>query len=381
MELLNFLNTYPDNWRNLLSRDPYNIEIKDDGEYSILKYNMITSDMNFEIVKECRGTIVKKNHDGSYKIVCYPFRKFANYGESYADTNLIDWSLGVDVQEKIDGSLIKVFNDEGLWLVATNNLINAFSAPCGDSTFGDVFYSIIEKYMRVKDFFARLDPNFIYMFEMVHPQYNPIVIHYTKPAIYFLGRRNATTFEEDTRRSEFYSMDWMQFPKHFKYHSLYECIEAAHHMGNDEEGYVVTAINQRSDDGSFLRVKVKGDKYLELHRLRGNGPLTITKIISLWQDDSLDDFLAYFPENKEFVDRTIFMVLHLAKKADTIYNALAGVKNRRDFALYAKKWIKPIQSYFFARLDNKVDCAQTYFKQMKGKNLADLIEVKEIGLK
>lgn len=381
MELLNFLNTHPNDWRKLLSRDPYNIEIKDDGEYSILKYNMITSDMSLEIVKQCRGTIVRKNRDGSYKIVCYPFRKFANYGESYADTNLIDWSLGVDVQEKIDGSLIKVFNNRGLWLVSTNGTIDAFKAECGDSTFGDVFYSIIEKYMRVKDFFARLDPNFIYMFEMVHPQYNPIVIHYTKPAIYFLGRRNATTFEEDTRRSEFYSMDWMQFPKHFKYHSLYECIEAAHQMGDDEEGYVVTAINQKSDDGSFLRVKVKGDKYLELHRLRGNGPITTTKIISLWQDDSLDDFLAYFPENKEFVDRTIFMVLHLAKKADTIYNALAGVKNRRDFALYAKKWIKPLQSYFFARLDNKVNCAQTYFKQMKAKNLADLIEMKEIGLK
>ena len=362
MELLKFLNAHPNDWRKLLSRDPYNIEIKDDGEYSILKYNMITSNMNLEVVKECRGTIVRKNRDGSYKIVCYPFRKFANYGESYADANLIDWSLGVDVQSKIDGSLIKVFNDEGLWLVATNNTINAFSAPCGDSTFGDVFYSIIEKYMRIKDFFARL-------------------IHYSKPAIYFLGRRNATTFEEDTRRSEFYSMDWMQFPKHFKYHSLYECIEAAHQMGDDEEGYVVTAINQKSDDGSFLRVKVKGDKYLELHRLRGNGPLTQKQIIEMWQEDSIDDFLAYFPEHKKFVDETIFMTLHLAKKADTIYNALAGVKNRRDFAFYAKKWIKPLQSYFFARLDNKVDCAQTYFKQMKAKNLADLIEVKEIGLK
>ena len=381
MELLNFLNTYPDNWRNLLSRDPYNIEIKDDGEYSILKYNMITSDMNLKVVKECRGTIVKKNPDGSYKIVCYPFRKFANYGESYADTNLIDWSLGVDVQEKVDGSLIKVFNDRGLWLVSTNGTIDAFKAECGDSTFGDVFYSIIEKHMRIKDFFAHLDPNFTYCFEMVHPQYNPIVIHYNEPAIYFLGRRNATTFEEDTRRSEFYSMDWMRFPKHFKYHSLYECIEAAHQMNDDEEGYVVTAINQKSDDGSFLRVKVKGDKYLELHRLRGNGPLTKKRIIEMWQEDSIDDFLAYFPEYKKFVDETIFMTLHLAKKVDTIYNALAGIKNRRDFALYAKKWIKPLQSYFFARLDNKVNCAQTYFKQMKAKNLADLIEVKEIGLK
>ena len=381
MELLKFLNAHPNDWRKLLSRDPYNIEIKDDGEYSILKYNMITSDMNLEVVKECRGTIVRKNRNGSYKIVCYPFRKFANYGESYADTNLIDWSLGVDVQEKIDGSLIKVFNDRGLWLVSTNGTIDAFKAECGDSTFGDVFYSIIEKYMRVKDFFAHLDPNFIYCFEMVHPQYNPIVIHYNEPAIYFLGRRNMTTFEEDTRRSEFYSMDWMHFPKHFKYHSLYECIEAAHQMGDDEEGYVVTAINQRSNDGSFLRIKVKGDKYLELHRLRGNGPITITKIISLWQDDSLDDFLAYFPENKPLVDATIQKVRDLWEKADIAYDCVKGYGKRRDFAIRAQSYVKPIQGYLFARLDDKVDCAQTYFKQMKVKNLADLIEVKEIGLK
>ena len=224
MILLDFINSHS-NWREKLSNTPYNIKIKNDGAYSILTYDMLSSNMNLEIIKQCRGTIVKKTENG-YKCVCYPFRKFGNYSESYADTDLIDWSLGVDIQSKIDGSLIKIFNDEGLWLIATNNTINAFSAPCGDSTFGDVFYSIIEKHICIKDFFAALDPNFTYMFEMVHPLYNPIVIHYDKPAIYFLGRRDMRTFEEDVKRNEFYSMNWIRFPEHNHYNSLYECIEA-----------------------------------------------------------------------------------------------------------------------------------------------------------
>ena len=372
MILLDFINSNL-NWREKLSNTPYNIKIKDDGAYSILTYDMLSSNMNFEIVKQCRGTIVKKTENG-YKCVCYPFRKFGNYSESYADTDLIDWSLGVDVQSKIDGSLIKVFNDEGLWLVATNNTINAFSAPCGDSTFGNVFYSIIEKYMRIKDFFAALDPNFTYMFEMVHPLYNPIVIHYDKPAIYFLGRRDMRTFEEDVKRNEFYSMDWICFPAHNRYNSLYECIEAAHHMGEDEEGYVVTAINQRAVDGSFLRVKVKGEKYLELHRLRGNGPLTAEKIIELYQTDSLDDFLAYFPEHTKFVNDVTHRITRLCKQAELAYDSAKGFPDRKEFALRAQSYIKPIASYMFAQRDNKCENALDYFKNMKPRSLVELIE-------
>lgn len=379
MELLNFLNSHPSNWRNLLSRDPYNIEIKDDGEYSILKYNMITSDMSLEIVKQCRGTIVRKDGD-FWKIVCYPFRKFANYSESYADTNLIDFSRA-SILEKVDGSLCKFYFDRGEWKLATNGSVNAFSAPCGDSTFGDVFYSIVRANTTIEEFLSHMRPSRTYFFEMVHPQYNPIVIHYPKPAIYFLGCRDMETFKEVMFDDEFDNVRWIKRPRHFPQKSLFECIEAAHKMGDNEEGYVVTAFDQRAEDGSFLRVKVKGDKYLELHHLRGNGPITTTKIISLWQDDSLDDFLAYFPENKPLVDAIIQKVRNLWEKADIAYDCVKGCGERRDFAIRAQSYVKPIQSYLFARLDNKVNCAQTYFKQMKAKNLADLIEVKEIGLK
>jgi len=378
MELVKFMNKYAD-WEKRLREKPYCLEIKWDGDFVILKYNMIESDLNLTICKEARGSIFTNIHN-EWICVCRSLDKFGNWGESYADTKKIDWTQPVSVQEKVDGSIIRCWCHKGLWHVSTNGTIDAFKAECGDSTYGDVFYSIIEKYTTVRAFFETLNPMFTYWFEMVHPQYNQIVVHYNEPAIYYLGRRNIVTMEESIYFDVFSNIGWIKTPKVYRYNNLDEVLEACHNMGEDEEGYVVCAYNQMEND-SFLRIKCKGDEYLKRHKLRGNGPLTAVKVVSLWQDDTIDDFLAYFPEHKEFVDKIIFKILHLAKKIDIIYGALSSVKNRKDFALYAKKWIKPIQSFLFARLDNKVDCANTYFKNMKPRNLAELLDTKDIGVK
>ena len=120
---------------------------------------------------------------------------------------------------------------------------------------------------------------------------------------------------------------------------------------------------------------------MAMHKIRGNGPITATHIISLYQNDSLDDFLAYFPEHTDFVNEILHKLTDLMEKADIAYDCVKGYGPRREFALRAQTYIKPIQSYLFARLDEKVDCARTYFKQMKAKNIVELLNVKEIGLK
>ena len=40
LELEKFIQSHA-NWRELLQQPPYNITIKDDGEYTLLKYNQI----------------------------------------------------------------------------------------------------------------------------------------------------------------------------------------------------------------------------------------------------------------------------------------------------------------------------------------------------
>jgi len=57
--------------------------------------------------------------------VAYPFNKFFNFGEEYADN--IDWE-SAHVLEKVDGSLIKVYFHNGAWCVGTNNTIDANDA-------------------------------------------------------------------------------------------------------------------------------------------------------------------------------------------------------------------------------------------------------------
>jgi hypothetical protein len=269
-----------------------------------------------------------------------------------------------------------------LWRVSTNGTIDAFKAECGDSTYGDVFYSIIEKYTTIRGFFDILDPHYTYWFEMVHPQYNQIVVHYNEPAIYYLGCRELYSMEEMKMIPfEMFDMsNWIKFPKKFDYTNLDDILEACHNMGEDEEGYVVCAYNQM-ENGSFLRIKCKGDEYLKRHKLRGNGPLTAVKVVSLWQDDTIDDFLAYFPEHTTYVNEVIHKIRDLYEKADIAYDVVKGTGPRKDFAMRAKSYIKPIQSYLFARLDNKVDCASTYFKQMKARNLAEILDIKDIGVK
>lgn len=378
MELCNFLNKYAD-WETRLRAKPYCLEIKRDGEFVLFKYNMIESDLNLTICKEARGSIFTNIHN-EWICVCRSLDKFGNWGESYADTKKINWARPVSVQEKVDGSIMRLWHRNGEWHLSTNGTIDAFKADCGDSTYGDVFKTIVCTHITWNSFLSYLNPIYTYWFEMVHPQYNQIVVHYNEPTIYYLGRRNIVTMEESIFFNAFSALNWIRTPKIFKYSNLDDVLEACHNMGEDEEGYVVCAYTQM-ENGSFLRIKCKGDEYLRRHRLRGNGPLTTIRIISLWQEDLLDDFLAYFPEHTDYVNEVIKKLRDLWEKADIAYDVVKGYGKRKDFALRAQSYVKPIQSYLFARLDNKIDRAQTYFKQMKAKNLANLIEIKEIGLK
>lgn len=386
MKILELMNS-DKNWENKIKKSPYNIEVKWDGCYCILKYDMIRSDFNLDEVKEARGSIFKLI-DNEWKCVCRAMDKFGNFSESYAATPKINWEYSVSIQEKLDGSLIKLWCDNGLWNVSTNGSINAFTASCGDSTFGDVFYSIVQEHTTIRNFFSYLNPTYTYWFELVHPIYNPIVVRYKEAAIYYLGCRNMETMEESEicattlgkDRNILDEFKWVKVPHKFEYSTLDECLEAAHKMGEDEEGYVVCAYRQMEND-SFLRIKVKGNEYLKRHKLRGNGPLTVVRIISLWQQDILDDFVAYFPENIPLVEETIEKIKDLCEKADIVYDTIKGwYKKRSEFAFHVESYVKPIRSYLFARLDNKVDCASTYFKQVKAKNLAELIDIKNIKM-
>lgn len=376
MYLTDFMNKNAD-WQIKLAAAPYYLEIRSDEiegkKYYLLKYNMIMSDMSLPEVQEARGSIFRQNEDGYWVCVCHPFDKFFNYGEAQSAVNRIDWSTA-SVQQKVDGSLIKIWCDsDNGWIISTNGTIDAFKAECGDTTYGALVEQVID---RIPDFLKMLDRDYTYMFELTSP-FNHIVIRYEGVNLWYLGRRNILTDEED---SEGLRLEGLKYPEVYPHHSLAECIAAAHEMGDDEEGYVVC-------DANFNRIKIKGDEYLVLHKMRGNGPLTITRVIEMWQTDSLDDFIAYYLEFKPFVDKVMGQVRHLIEIADIAFASIMShsLETRADFARYACSYIGPVKSFLFAHYDNKVANATDFYKEMRAKNLSahlqSILNIEEVGVK
>lgn len=375
MYLVDFMNAHSDNWQELLVKAPFYLDVRtdkiNDTVYYILKYNMIQSDFSNLLVKEARGSIFRED-EGKWVCVCWAMNKFHNYGEKYSDINLIDWSTA-RILQKVDGSLYKLWYDKNKWHVSTNGTIDAAKAACGDQTFLDLFNSAIEN---IEWNWDELNKNYCYYFELTSP-FNHIVVHYSGIHLWYLGCRNMVTGKEENLPLPFAGL---YYPQQFKYYSLAECVAAAKEMGVDEEGYVVV-------DDEFHRIKIKGNEYLRLHKMRGNGPLTAQRVIEMWQKETLDDFIAYYPEFQKFITSVTKIITRLIQLSDMAYMMISqfeDIQSRADFAQCAKRYSKILQGFLFARLDNKCKSANEYYRSFRARNLAnyvnDNIEVKNVGV-
>lgn len=301
-----YIDTYinkVDNIESILANK--NIEVKKDGPYMLLKYG-ITADFSDAVVQQCRGIIYKKEN-GKYVCVCRPFDKFFNYQESNAAA--IDWS-SARVQEKVDGSIIKLWYDE-YWHWSTNGVIDAFQSPVNDfMTFGE----LIKKADNYKDINLNiLDNRYTYMFELVSP-YNQIVIQYKDIQLYHIGTRNTLTGEEVDMNIG------VKKPKMYKLNSLNDCIRAAEAMNDGEmeqEGFVVV-------DKDYNRIKIKSPQYFFYHRMINNNIITPKRIVELIQNDKVNDIIIQFPIlAKDIMKYSAAMAIYRYKAQIIIDNARA----------------------------------------------------------
>ena len=176
MYLEKFMNENSD-WQAKLAAAPYFIDIKQDSDYFILKYNMIMSDFSRPEVVEARGSIFRCDAEGHWFCVCHPFDKFFNYGEPHAATPNMNWD-NISVQQKVDGSLVKFWFDKGEWHISTNGTIDAAKAECGSCNYLMLIQHALEcNGGSLDEFCDMLDPKYCYMFELTTP-FNRIVVHY-----------------------------------------------------------------------------------------------------------------------------------------------------------------------------------------------------------
>ena len=366
MELLNFMNTHED-WEQLLSQPPYCLTIKHDGEYVLLKYNQMLSDMTLEICLEARGAIFRQDSEGHWWCVSYGLKKFFNYNEVYSDLKNIDWN-NCKVSEKVDGSNIRIYMDNGIWRVSTLGCIDAFKAEFENGlSYGDLVVKACGG--NLENLTKQLQPGFCYIFELTGP--NRIVINYgDTPYLWYLGRRNQVTFKENFDEVKFEGLTIFR-PATFELKTLAACIHAIETMGGDEEGYVVTSIDK---NGEPHRVKMKGAEYLRLHGLRCNGTLTVTKVLKMWRANELDDFVSAFPDYQEFVNSVFDGMNQLAEEIEYNYDEIIKTGGeRKDLARVAYTYVPPTPGYVFQRLDDKVESGLDYLNTLNTTRLSSYL--------
>lgn len=297
--LCRFIFNHLNDWEELLSTYPYFITVKKSEPFAIFNYNLLASeivedeeteeterftcDFSLPEVQEARGIIINYQ---TLEVVCWPFRKFGNYGESYADE--IDWQTA-RVQEKVDGSIMKLWYDKlnGHWQISSNKLIDASEAT---TTGGYSLLKLFKKAANTQKLdFDILNKDYTYIFELVSPL-NRVVIKYSEIEIYHIGTRNNLTGKELVEDIG------IKKPKAYPLTSLKDCIDAAAALNKDcdkfdllNEGFVVV-------DGNWNRIKIKSPDYVLIHHALNGGILSKKKIINLILENEAKEYLVYYPD-------------------------------------------------------------------------------------
>lgn len=362
-----------DNWREILTSAPYCLKTDEKTmngkDYILFKYNQIDSDLSNDVVKECRGIIIRKN---DLKVVCYPFNKFFNYGETNAAK--IDFNTA-KVQEKVDGSIMKMWYD-GEWFISTNGKIDAAEPTCTvGKNFKELFleslqnhFNDIDKYnsfLQLLDNHIKEGKNYTYIFEMVHPL-NRIVIQYDKPDVRHIGTRDNDTYKE-------LNIDiGVKKPTDYHFNSIQDVVDMAHTLSYSEEGYVVV-------DANWNRVKVKSPAYLAVHHLKNNNVLSAKRVMEIIMKNEQEEVLSIFPEFTEYFN--VATEKFNAFKNDVL-NSISEVKKlefstKKEFALFVLK--NRLSDFFFKVYDNRYtyDDLNLYLDNVGAEKIADLLKLKD----
>jgi len=333
-----FINDHKNNWRELIQAK--NINIKDEGRLSLFKYD-IGADFGDPIVCEARGIIIDHN---SLDVACWPFKKFFNIQESYAAD--IDWNTAL-VQDKIDGSLIKVWWDWRLnkWRVSTMSTIDASEA---ENQSGNNFYDLFCSAINVAQIrWYDMSKMNTYLFELVSPD-NQIVIHYPVTKIWHIGTISNLTGEDIVCDIG------IEHPLMYPLSTKEECMVAVEHLNDDglnKEGFVVV-------DQDFNRVKIKSPKYLEMHRTINNHVLSPERYVDMIinHNNDLDEICDVFPQHKRYIRYYQWQLAEFVYRVETVVASAERMKEefnneRKAIANYLMKLGGKYAHFGFKALD------------------------------
>lgn len=326
------------------------VKLYEEGLY-VLNYDQINSPKASPIVMECRGLII----DHSFNIVSRSLDRFFNLGEQPDTQAHLDWSKA-ECAEKVDGSLIKIYNWKNTWYCSTRGTVFAES----NCNFGDSFKSLIFKALDCDDEVEFqhlcdlwLDADWTYILELTCRE-NRVVKSYDGYTLHYLASRHNQSGEfGDYYEKQAALMIGAREINLYKFSSVDDCIDTAKHLPDLEEGYVVY------QDGKPV-CKVKSPAYVAVHHIRGEG-LSPKRIMQLVLINEQDEYLNYFPEDEKFFAPYVDALKLLIANIEIVYEANKHIVEQKEFALNVKD--VPYSGILFQARQKKKDVIETFHEQ------------------
>jgi hypothetical protein len=343
-------------------------------EIFVLNYNQIFSPETDDYVMECRGLILDK--DG--EVLGRRWRRFFNYGQQPDITGQFVFEDS-EVFEKVDGSTILVWYNPyaNRWEISTRGTAFAESEQLWYPTFRqavleDGFGVTEERFQEYMN--AHWEKHWSYVFEYCSIK-NRIVTVYEKPVMYYVSCiRNDDGKEISHGLNEIHIREWNELSpnvkliKKFDFKSMDEMISTAKNLQGLDEGYV-------AKDKNGLRIKIKADLYLKVHKIKGEGQITEKSMCSLIVDNEQEEFLQYFPEYRVMFEPYEKAFFELIEEIDHVWLDVHGIENQKEYALKVKdlpysailfsmrKTDKTFEDIWLdARLDYKVNLLMDYYQ-------------------
>lgn len=270
------------------------------------------------------------------EIVSRPFDKFFNWFEGGRKAS----GHIVTVTEKCDGSLGILYRHNGQYKIATRGSFEGEQAVWATSFLQDNYD------------LTGLPDELTLLFEIIYPD-NRIVVDYgTREDLVLLAARNRFTGEYLPFFPDVYELG-QQFgfslPQVYSFENISAILEVAGGLDANHEGFVV-----EFSDGS--RWKIKGDRYLELHRALSS--LTFKNILAACANNTLDDLFAIIPD--EFLEEAKITTSKIQREVSSIHSQVIAAylqspyeASRKEFALWGQENHKDLAPYLFAMLDGK----------------------------
>ena len=367
--LVNFVKEN-DDWETKLKKTPYNLKTVKEcmwhPNWYMFVYNLFSSELTNDVVRGCRGTVLEINGK-DVKVISAPYTKFFGYGDPSGKDieDSINWK-NAQIQEKIDGIIIKTAsmdfelangNTEKRLYFFTNGSFD-LNAPFEDSlvfdepatrgadTYGDLLKYALSKVIKdeinynkevgffycVGDFANSIPVGATLMLELTSPR-NRIICEYKETKLWLHGYRKADGKEVNPRDIKELSM--FDFPKLYNannYDELKEILKTF--KGNEQEGVVVVDYTTEGTP----RAKIKCDNYLELKFVRdascNKSNILFNAVITNEYDDlvaSVPSLLPKIEEIKSNINKLYDWVISESLLASTKF------ENKKDWVMWVKQ--------------------------------------------